>query len=229
MTALRRALAVLPVGALAAAAAAAPAGAAAIKTDACVRYVAGQPTMTIIGAGFAPNGFVSIASITTARPAPAVFTSSPLEGTGAFLKSTTPPAFSSANGNLETFGLVTTDNTNPAAPVLATTTFQVVRFGLRTSPTPRRPTSTVKYTARGFTTGKPVYVHFRFAGVTRRTVSLGLAKGACGIASKRMRALPTKARYGQWTTYTNQTRKFSAGTRPAWKDSFTIFRRSSRH
>jgi len=225
MTALRRALAVLPVGALAAAAAAAPAGAATIKTDACVRYVAGQPTMTIIGAGFTPNGFVSLASIAKARPAPSVFSSSLLEGSGAFLKSALPPPFSSPKRNLETFGLVATDNTNPAAPVLATTAFQVVRFGLKTSPTPRRPTSAVRYTARGFATGKPVYVHFRFAGVTRRTVSLGLAKGPCGIASKRMRALPTKARNGQWTTYTNQTRKFSAATRPAWKDSFRIFRR----
>ena len=224
MTALRRALAVLPVGALAAAAAA-PAGAATIKTDACVRYVAGQPTMTVVGAGFTPNGFVSLASITKARPAPSVFSSSPLEGSGAFLKSTPPPPFSSPKRNLETFGLVAADNMNPAAPILASTTFQVVRFGLTTTPTPRRPTSKVTYTGRGFTTGKPVYVHFRFAGVTRRTVSLGLAKGACGIASKRMRALPTRARYGQWTTYTNQTRKFSAGTRPAWKDSFTIFRR----
>ena len=225
MTALRRALAVLPVGAVAVAAAAAPAGAATIKTDACVRYVAGQPTMTIIGAGFTPNGFVSLASIAKARPAPSVFSSSLLEGSGAFLKSTLPPLFSSPKRNLETFGLVAADNMNPAAPILASTTFQVVRFGLTTTPAPRRPSSKVTYTGRGFTTGKPVYIHFRFAGVTRRTVSLGLAKGPCGIASKRMRALPTKARNGQWTTYTNQTRKFSAGTRPAWKDSFTIFRR----
>jgi hypothetical protein len=227
MTALRRALAVLAIGVLAAAATAAAAGAAAIKTDPCVRYVAGQPTMTVIGAGFTPNGFVSLATATKAHPTPAVFSSSPLEGTGAFLKSTTPPAFSSPTRNLESFTLIAADNANPAAPILALTAFQVVRFGLKTSPTPKRPTSTVTYTARGFTTGKPVYVHFRFRGVTRRTVSLGVAKGPCGIASKRMRALPTKALYGQWTTYTNQAKKFKATTRPAWKDSFTIFRRFS--
>jgi hypothetical protein len=189
-----------------------------------VRYVSGQPTMTIIGAGFTPNGFVSLASISKANPAPAVFSSSSLEATGAFLKSALPPPFSAPNRNLETFGLVATDNTNPATPVLATTTFQVVRFGLTTSPAPRRPTTKVTYTARGFTTGKPVYVHFRFRGVTRRTVSLGRAKGPCGIAARRMHALPTKALYGQWTSYTNQSRK-SARSLPYWKDSFTIFRR----
>ena len=225
MTAVRRALAVLPLGALAAAAAAAPAGAADIKTDACVRYVAGQPTMNILGTGFTPNGFVTLATATKAKPAPATFSSSVVLPTGAFLKATLPPPFSSPKRNLESFTLVGVDSTNPAAPILATFPFKVARFGLTTSPTPKRPTTRVAYTARGFTTGKRVYIHFRFGGVTRRTVSLGVAQGPCGIASKRMDALPTKARYGTWTSYTNQSRKFSAGTRPAWKDSFRIYRR----
>jgi hypothetical protein len=225
MTVLRRALAVLPVGALTAAAVASPAGAAAVKTDACVRYVAGQPTMTIIGADFTPNGFVQLATITKAKPTPATFASSNVEPTGVFLKSALPPAFSSPTRNLESFTLIAADNSNPAAPVLAATPFQVVRFGLTTKPSPKRPTSKVTYTARGFTPGKRVYIHFRFGGVTRRTVSLGVAKGPCGIAAQRMRALPTKALYGQWTTYTDQSKRFSRKTRPAWKDSFTIFRR----
>lgn len=226
MTVLRRALAVLPVGALAIAAAAAPAGAATVQTDACVRYVAGQPTMTIIGTGFNPNGFVSLSAFTKAKPTPAVFSSSAALANGGFLKRTTPPPFSSPNRTLETFALVASDTTNPAAPLLATSPFQVVRFGLTTSPAPRRPTSRVTYTARGFETGKPVYVHFRFKGVTRRTVKLGVAKGPCGIVSQRMRALPTKALYGTWTSYTNQSRT-SPRRRPYWLDSFTIFRRFS--
>lgn len=225
MTVSRRALAVLLLGALTAAAAAAPAGGAVIKTDPCVRYVSGQPTMTILGTGFTPSGFVTLHTLTKAKPSPLAFTSSPVLPTGRFLKTTLPPSFSSVNRNLETFALVATDNTNPAAPIIATTPFQVVRFGLTTRPTPTRPTTKVTYTARGFTPGKPVYVHFRFASKTRRTVKLGVASGPCGIASKRMRALPTRARYGTWTTYTNQSSKFSAGTRPAWKESFRIFRR----
>jgi len=40
-----------------------------------------------------------------------------------------------------------------------------------------------------------------------------------------MRALPTKARYGTWTRYTDQSKTFSVKTAPAWKDSFRIFRR----
>ena len=223
MTVSRRALAVLPLGALAAAAAAAPAGAASIRTEPCVRYVAGEATMPIIGEGFTPNGFVTLSTVTKAKPTPSTFSSSAVQPTGAFAKLTTPPSFSSFNRNLETFGLVGVDSANPAAPVLAS--FKVVRFGLTTKPAPTRPTTKVTYTARGWTPGKPVYVHFRFAGKTRRSVKLGVASGPCGIASQRMRALPTRARYGTWTTYTNQSRKFSAGTRPAWKESFRIFRR----
>ncbi|HEV2777565.1 MAG TPA: hypothetical protein VGV90_18390 [Solirubrobacteraceae bacterium] len=222
MTVLRRALAVLPIGALAAAAAAAPAGAATLGTDACVRYVAGQETMTIVGTGFTPGAFVTLSSATKAKPAPATFSSSTVLPNGGFLKTTTPPPFSSPNRNLETFALFGLDTTNPA--LIATTPFQVVRFGLKSNPTPRRPSSRVTYTARGFTAGKRVYVHFRFAGRTRRTVSLGIARGPCGIASERMRALPTRARYGTWTTYTNQSRT-SARALPYWKDSFTIYRR----
>jgi hypothetical protein len=225
MTVLRRALAVLPVSAVIAAMAAASSSAATIQTDPCARYVVGQQTMTVIGAGFTPNGLVSFSTITKAAPTPVPFGSSLILPTGAFLKATLPPPFSTPTRNIESFLLIATDSTNPVAPLLATTPFQVVRFGLTTSPSPRRPTSNVRYSARGFETGKRVYVHFRFGGKTRRTVDLGVAKGPCGITSKRMRALPTKARYGVWTTYTDQVKKFSAKTRPAWKDSFTIFRR----
>ena len=222
MTVVRRALAVLALGGLAPAAAAAPAGAATLQTDACVRYVAGQPTMTIVGTGFTPSGAVTLASTTKAKPSPSPFASSPVLPNGGFATRTLPPAFSSPRRTLQSFTLVGLDTANPAA--FGTTPFQVVRFGLTTTPAPRRPTSRVTYTARGFETGKRVYVHFRYRGTTRRTVSLGLAKGPCGIATRRMRALPTKALYGSWTTYTNQSRR-SARALPYWRDSFTIFRR----
>ena len=221
MTALRRALAVLCLGALATAAAVAPAGAATLTTDACVRYVRNQPTMTIVGTGFTPGGSVALASSTRTRTTPVPFSSSPVLPNGGFVTRTLPPPFSSPSRNQESFTLLGVDATNPTA--FGTTQFQVVRFGMTTSPTPRRPTSRIRYTARGFTSGKRVYVHFRFRGVTRRTVSLGVARGPCGIASQRMRALPTKTLYGPWTTYTNQFRT-APRKRPYWQDSFEICR-----
>lgn len=225
MPALRRALVALSAGGLATALAAAPAGAATLTTDPCVPYVKGQPTMPILGTGFTPDATVTLAAASKAKPTPVPFATTPVLPTGAFLKATLPPAFSSPRRTIESFTLIGVESTRP--PAFATTTFSVVRFGLTSKPAPERPTSRVTYTARGFTPGKPVYIHFRFGGVTRRTVSLGTAEGPCGIAARRMRALPTGVRHGVWTSYTNQEKKFSRRTRPAWKDSFTIFRRRS--
>ncbi|MGI8730613.1 MAG: hypothetical protein ACR2LK_11600 [Solirubrobacteraceae bacterium] len=108
---------------------------------------------------------------------------------------------------------------------MATSKFKVVRSGMTASPSPRRPGQRVTYTARGWEIGKRVYVHFRHRGVTRRTVSLGRAKGPCGVASRRMRAVPTKVRYGSWQAYTDQRKRFSRKTEPQWRIAFTIFRR----
>lgn len=219
----RHALAALPATALALATAA-PAGAATIQTDACVRYVAGERLMTIVGAGFTPNSFVSIAAARAGTTAPLTFASATALPNGGFLVNTQPPAFNPFNRNQQSFTLVASDSSNPAAPIVATAPFEVVRFGMTRTPTPRRPSSRVTITARGWQTGKAVYMHFRFGGVKRRTVSLGVARGPCGITSKRMRALPTKARYGSWTAYVDQSKRFSLKTRPQWIDRFRIFR-----
>jgi hypothetical protein len=198
--------------------------AAEIKTLPCVPYVAGQQTMPVVALGFTPGGFVTVYTNTTANPTPRILTSSRLDAAGGFQAATLPPPFAKTSDNLETFNLIAEDKANPAAPILATVPFQVVRFGMTRHPNPKRPRQKVTYTARGFVPGKPVYAHFRYKGTTRRTVSLGNAKGPCGITSKRMRALPTKVRYGAWRAYIDQTKKFSAATRPQWIDPFTITR-----
>jgi hypothetical protein len=198
--------------------------AAEVKTFPCVPYVAGQQTMPIQASGFTPGNFVKVYTTTATNPVPRILTSNQLDGLGGFQIATTPPPFTKLNGNLEAFNLIAADETNSAAPVVAMFPFEVVRFGMTRSPTPKRPTSRVTYTARGFTPGKPVYAHFRFKGVTRRTVSLGVAKGTCGITSRKMRALPTRVRYGPWRAYIDQSRKFSPATRPQWIDPFTITR-----
>ncbi len=222
MSVVRRALAVLPVAALAIAVPSADA--AEIKTLPCVPYIAGQQTMPVVAAGFVPGNFVTVYTNTVATPAPRTLTSSPVDPTGGFTTATFPPPFTKTNGNIETFNLIAADEKNPVTPTIATTPFQVVRFGLTRTPTPKRPTSRVTVTARGFAPGKRIYAHFRYGGVTRRTVSIGIAKGPCGIATKRMRALPTKTRYGSWRAYIDQSKRFSLKTRPQWIDPFQITR-----
>ncbi len=234
MSAVRRALAVLP--AAAAVIAAPSAHAAEIKTFPCVSYIAGEQTMPVAAAGFTPGGFVTLYTNTNADPTPRILTSARLDAVGGFQAITLPPPLTKSDANLETFNLIAEDRTNPTAPVIAAAPFQVVRFGLTRSPKPKRPHQAVRYTARGFLPGKRVYAHFRYGGrtnpgergwrraVTRRTVSLGIAKGPCGITSKRMRALPTRVRYGAWRAYVDQSRTFSLKTRPQWIDPFSITR-----
>lgn len=223
MSAVRRALAVLPVVAIAVAAA--PAQAATIATVPCFPYVQGDDTkLPILATGFTPGSFVRV-YMSPANTPPQPASSSTADAAGSFALQAFPPSFKPFSRNLQTFNLIGEDRTNPAAPIIAASTFQMTRFGLTSSPSsPKRPGQKVKYTARGFTAGKPVYVHFRFGGKTRRTVSLGIAKGPCGIVSKSMKALPTKVRYGTWRTFTNQSRTSATAT-PLWRDGFTIFKR----
>lgn len=234
MPAVRRALAVLPVAALAMAVPSAQA--AEVRTLPCVNYVSGQQTMPVAAAGFTPGGLVTLYTSTANRPAPRILTSARLDGLGGLLsvppaqavpgvtQHQLPPSFAPLNRNLQTFTLFAEDRSNPAAPIVASSSFQVVRFGMTRKPNPKRPSQTVTYTARGFFPGRPVYAHFRFRGVTRRTVSLGVAKGPCGITTRKMRALPTKVRYGTWRAYIDQSRRFSPRTRPQWIDPFRITR-----
>ena len=222
MSVTRRCSGALAVAALALAAP--PAHAAEIKTLPCVPYSAGELTMPIVGIGFTPGTAVTVSTSTPSSPAPVALTSAPADALGAFAKVTAPPPFKDSRTNLQSFTLIGSQTTNAAAPSLAAFPFQVVRFGTTTSPAPRRPTQRVTYTARGFAIGKAVYIHFRFAGKTRRSVRLGVARAPCGIVSRRMRALPTRARRGTWTAYTTEARRFSPSSRPMWSNAFTIFR-----
>lgn len=225
MSVVRRALAVLPVAALAAAATPAQA-APTIKTMPCVPYVKGESIrIPIFADGFTPGSLVRVYTNTGTKP-PQLLMSAPADARGGFGTEAAPPLPWPLDRNVQTFNLFGEDRTNPAAPNIAASQFRTVRFGLTSNPsTPKRPGQRVTYTARGFKVGAPVYIHFRFAGKTRRSVRLGVAEGPCGVVSRRMRALPTKVRYGNWTTYTNQSKKFSRSTRPAWKDGFRIFKR----
>lgn len=222
MSELRNAVAGVPVVVLLATAPVADA--ATVRTLPCVPYVAGALTMPIAGSGFLPGGFVTLATSSAADRAPSPLASARVDAAGGFQQVSKPPRFSSRKRNLQSFELVATDRTNPTAPMVAMTSFRMVRFGMTRTPDPKRPRQRVTYTARGFEPGRRVYAHFRFAGVTRRTISLGIATGACGITSRRINALPTSVRYGTWRTYVDQSRSFSRTTRPQWVDVFRIDR-----
>jgi hypothetical protein len=211
----RRALAASLAAALAAMAGlAAQASAATISTTIpCVANLGfgGALTLPIAGSGFTPNGSVTIRTATPADPTPRDLTTVRADGAGNIATTRVdPPTLRTATTVKQAFSLVAIDAANPSNA--ATTTFTQVRFGFDAKPSTGRPTRRVTYTARGYLPGRPVYAHFRFGGITRRDVRIGVAAAPCGIISKRMRLLPTKTRFGTWTVYMDQVPTYSKKT-----------------
>ena len=208
----RRSLAATCAAALATAAGiAADADASTIaSTIPCVANLGfgGALTLPLAGSGFTPNGSVTVRTATKADPTPRDLTTLRADGLGNIpLTRVDPPVLHSADTTKQAFTLLATDTANPANS--ATTTFTQVRFGFDARPSTGRPTRRVTYTARGYLPGRPVYAHFRFKGVTRRDVRIGVARSPCGIVSRRMRLLPTKTRFGTWTIFMDQVPTYS--------------------
>jgi hypothetical protein len=170
----------------------------------------GAMTLPLSGSGFTPNGVVVLQTSTTAAPAPKNLTSVSADASGNIAGRVDPPAFTSESTVEQSFNLIATESANPANT--ATARFRQVRFGFDAKPSTGSPSSRVRYTARGFPPGKAVYAHFRFRDKTRRNVQIGVARAPCGIASKTMRLLPAKTRFGTWTIYMDQAPTFSKST-----------------
>lgn len=219
----RRALALTATPAALAMAVAAPAGAAEVRIQPCVRYVAGQQTAPIVGAGFTPGGLVRL---TYTHPTlPGGMASAGLataNAAGSFETAVLGAPFTSRKTQMQNFGVTATDVTN--AGLTAAAPFQQVRFGATVFPNSGRTSRKVRYTTRGFQPGRNVYAHFRFGGKTRRTVKIGNPAGPCGIVARRMRLIPAERRFGEWSLYFDQSRTFSPGTRPQFQTSIFVRR-----
>lgn len=183
----------------------------------------GALTLPLAGSGFTPNSAVTIRSSSPADPTVKDLTVVRADGAGNVATTRVdPPVLRSPRTVRQAFSLIATDNTNPA--IRAVTTFRQVRFGFDASPSTGRPTRRVRYTARGFLPLKPVYAHFRFGGITRRDVKLGVASSPCGTVVRRMRLLPTKTRFGAWTIYMDQVATYSKRTVLQAKGTLSIQR-----
>ncbi|HEY0345414.1 MAG TPA: hypothetical protein VGC59_12230 [Solirubrobacteraceae bacterium] len=221
----RRALAAVPAATLGLLwAAAAPAAAATIQTLPCNvdTRVIGAKTVPLVGTGFTPGGFVTIQTTSAAAPTPTFFASAQADAAGNFATAASPALFNKFDTQEQSFNVIATDQTNPA--IVATAPFEQVRLGYNTNPSNGRPSRRATHTVRGFPIGKPVWLHFRFGGKTRRDVSLGTAQAPCGKAERRMPLLPARSRRGKWTVYVDQVRKYSPATKPQLKYSFVISR-----
>lgn len=190
----------------------------------CVRNI-GIPnalTLPLVGTGFVPNSSVMIRTQTASEPSPRPLTTVQADALGNIAKRIDPPPLHALSTFQQAFTLSAVDTANPANT--ATSRFRQVRFGFDAKPDTGRPTRKVTYTARGYLPGKPVYAHFRFGGITRRDVRLGVADSPCGIVTRRMRLLPTKTRFGTWTVYMDQVPKYSRKTLLQAKGTLSIAR-----
>jgi hypothetical protein len=222
----RRALTAVPAATLGLlCAAAAPAAAATIQTLPCNvdTRVSGAKTVPLVGTGFTPGGFVTIQTTSAAAPTPTFFASAQADAAGNFATAASPALFNKFDTQEQSFNVLATDQTNPA--IVATAQFEQVRLGYVTNPSTGRPTRRATHIVRGFPVGQPVWLHYRFGGKTRRSVSLGAAQAPCGKAQRRMALLPTRSRRGKWTVYVDQVRRYSPATKPQLKYTFVISRR----
>lgn len=202
------------LGAVVLGAGAAPAGGATIATTApCVTAFGASKSVGLVGTGFTPGKFVAVRAFNPDIRTPSLMANVQTDAAGNLPAGTLgmPALFSSFSAVDETFTIQASDNGHPNV-VAPPHTFRQVRFGFRAVPGQAKPAGSVRYTARGFVPGRPVYAHFRFAGRTRSDVRLGIAKAPCGIVSRRMRLLPAKARIGTWTVAMDHARVFRAST-----------------
>lgn len=216
------ALAVLAGGTLAASAGAAVVG----VPLGCVIFTGdySDKVLPLVGTGFAPTSSVTLSTSTTSKPTPSLLASVQTDAAGRFVTAVGAARFNSAKTREQSFNLIATQGAAPA--IAAATTFRQVLIGYERRPEPTRPRQEVTHVARGLVgAGETVYAHFRQGGKTRITRSLGRASGPCGIATRRMRALPTRSRVGRWTVHVDRSETFSRKTRPQARLSFTVFKK----
>jgi hypothetical protein len=198
---------------------------ATVATVPCVPFQSGVKNMPITATGFTPGSLVTVKAAPKGTPTPSYLASGTADATGTFSTTAYPPSFNPFSRNLQTFGIVATDNINPA--LIAYALYQQVRPGYDFNPSSGRPTRIVTHTARGFTPGKNTYLHVRFGGRTIRNVKLGRATAPCGVVSRRLPLLPARSRRGNWTLYVDQKKTFSPSTRPQARSGLrisTVFR-----
>lgn len=101
--------------------------------------------------------------------------------------------------------------------ILAETTFRVSVPVVEMSPTRAKPTSRVTYTASGFATRGPLYLHVVRDGRALRTVRLGAPATACAPVVARIAQVPLGGRVakGRYRLQFDTAARYRRGTRPA--------------
>jgi hypothetical protein len=104
-----------------------------------------------------------------------------------------------------------------ANPKSAVRTTLVTRLSVEQSPAAAATSDRVRFRGRGFTDlTRPLYMHYVFAGKSKKTIDLGLPTGDCGLFSVRRKQFPFKKspRVGVWTIQVDQEAKYNPKASP---------------
>jgi hypothetical protein len=227
--AVRPALAVAAVAAVAAVTATTASAATLAVGTSCARYgpeLAGEQWIPVTGSGFTPNTDPRFNSVDLTYTNGDLGGYTPLAADGSFATNVFMPTefISSSSGRKKTYTLTATDTVTPGLTASAQVT--VVRAGVTTKPARvrRNVRRKVRWSVFGAPTGARLYAHWTFKGRKRATRRVGVARGACGIARKRLPFLPARPRSGVWKVYFTRGKRYSR-RRALFRADVNVFRR----
>jgi hypothetical protein len=194
----------------------------------CARYVpglAGEQWIPIAGSGFTANTDPNVNSVQLDYTTGDLGGHTPLAPDGSFVTNVFMPSefINNSSGRRKTYTLTATDRVTPGLTASAEVT--LIRAGVTTKPrrVRRNVGQRVRWSVFGAPTGAPMYAHWTFKGRKRATRRLGVARGACGIARKRLPFVPARPRAGIWRVYFTRGKRYSR-RRALFRVDLSVFR-----
>ena len=99
----------------------------------------------------------------------------------------------------------------------AVVTSKVTRLSVEQSPERAATSDRVRFRGRGFTNRTlPVYMHYIYAGKSKKTIEIGLPTGDCGLFSVKRKQFPFKKspQVGVWTIQFDQSANYDPKANP---------------
>jgi hypothetical protein len=224
----RAALVTVAVAALAACGASTASAATIAAGTPCARYLpglAGEQWVPISGSGFTPNTDPAFNSVELRYTNGDLGAFTPLAADGSFNVGAFMPTefIRSSTGRTKTYTLNATDRVT--AGLVASTNVTFVRVGANVKPSRvgNNLRRRVRWSVWGPPTGARMYLHWTLKGRRHAVRRLGTAKGACGVAHKKLPFLPAAPRSGTWKVYFTAGRKFNR-RRALFRIDLSVFR-----
>jgi hypothetical protein len=193
---------VLAVGGLAAAPSA---NAATVGTNAsCVRIFPGVPSLPVFADGFAPGAFL------TFKVDGSTVGSGTTDPNGHFDNLADPNTwFTPAELQGRNKGTIQLSAEDGAGGIAGPIPVKATNVIWNTTQKRVEPRKKVRFRMFGYQTGKRIYLHIRRGNKTKGRFNMGKAKGACGLATKRMRFMPLRGyKTGTYEYWIGHSKKF---------------------